>query len=288
MPHLLNDPNEHRASIKAEKAWVAIKKADKKMLSDWLDIGQGFLTGRAWAMRKAETNAPVGRGYNEAFSEWLATYHLNDIDAAARSNLIKLMTTPEILQWRNSLSDDRKRESLNHPTRIVAAYNKRPRPASEVGEDGIRHNTARRQTSTELAAALNRIHEQDDLIRQLQARGGQDREQQIRDLGAADEATEVYDADTLQDKVGALPDEELAMTIGELQIAIRKVQANLEQLFSDDLDEDTKRELLETVLPLKEAIDRMTASEGQKAKKAKGKTKTRPVRREPTGITASE
>jgi hypothetical protein len=121
MSHLMSDPIEHKASMEAGKAWQWMKKTQARTMQEWLKIGQGFMTGRAWAMRRAGTNQPAGRGYNEAFGEWLVAYKLDDIDQADRSNLFKLMETPAAMAWRNGLSES-KRNALNHPTTILRAY----------------------------------------------------------------------------------------------------------------------------------------------------------------------
>ncbi|HEV3444298.1 MAG TPA: hypothetical protein VG099_06620 [Gemmataceae bacterium] len=98
--HFLTDPAEHQASLEAKKAWAWMMKTQARTMQKWLEIGQGFLIGRAWAMRQAGTNQPLGRGYNEAFSQWLKAYDLAGIDQADRSNLFTLMDTPAILAWR--------------------------------------------------------------------------------------------------------------------------------------------------------------------------------------------
>ena len=153
-PHLLNDPEEHKTSIEAGRAWAWLKKTTERTLPEWLKVGVGFRTGRAWAMRRAGTNQPMGRGYNEAFGRWLKEYRLDDIDQADRSNLFKLMDSPAILEWRNTLPDEQ-RGKLNHPTTILRAY---ARTATRTDERGDKEPSPAKKTSAELAAALQRIH----------------------------------------------------------------------------------------------------------------------------------
>ncbi len=160
--HLMSDPAEHKASVEASKAWDWLKKVQKRTLDEWLKIGRGFTTGRSWAMRLSASNQPMGRGYNEKFSEWLNAYELADIDQADRSNLFKLMDRPEIIAWRNNLPDD-KRNALNHPTTILRAY-ARTATAREQSKEGLA-----KRTSTELAAALQRIHELEMELEQAKA-----------------------------------------------------------------------------------------------------------------------
>lgn len=127
--HFLSDPAEHQASHQAAVAWNALKKAAARTLPDWERVGRGFLAGRSWAMREAGipagTNAladyRLGRIYNEKFGEWLRAYKLDDIDQAARTNILKLMDNPVVLAWRNG-QPEAKRQHLNHPTTIMRAY----------------------------------------------------------------------------------------------------------------------------------------------------------------------
>jgi hypothetical protein len=131
---LMADPVEHRASSAATKAWKQIqvdekevKVIERRSWPQWETVGSGLLTGRSWAKRAAgipesiNQDNRLGRAYNEKFSQWLIAYDLADIDQAVRSNLFKIMDSPEIRAWHRGLPDKR-REKLNNPTAIANAW----------------------------------------------------------------------------------------------------------------------------------------------------------------------
>jgi hypothetical protein len=52
-------------------------------------IADGFVVGRAKAMRRAATNQPVGSTYNRAFSDWMAERPwAKNTDKATRNHLL--------------------------------------------------------------------------------------------------------------------------------------------------------------------------------------------------------
>ena len=65
-------------------AWLQIKKAQTRMWSQWMTVGEGLMEGRRWAMAQAGVNRPEGKGYNTALSEWLTRYGVSDMDAQLR------------------------------------------------------------------------------------------------------------------------------------------------------------------------------------------------------------
>ena len=66
--------------------------------SDWVLVGHALIEGRAIAMRHAGTTSPAGRGYSDAFGDWLLSNHLN-LPAPARAGNLA-----EIEQWRLTLT----------------------------------------------------------------------------------------------------------------------------------------------------------------------------------------
>ena len=97
-------------------AWGRIKKAQARMWGDWMTIGEGLLEGRRWAMQRAGTNRPEGRGYVVAFGEWLKRYRVDDMDKSDRAKLLQLMEErPGVEEWRSTLTDYERR-NLNNPT----------------------------------------------------------------------------------------------------------------------------------------------------------------------------
>ena len=104
-------------------AWLQIKKAQTRMWSQWMTVGEGLMEGRRWAMAQAGVNRPEGKGYNTALSEWLTRYGVSDMDASDRAKLLQLMEErPAIEEWRATLTDHERR-SLNNPTLVWRKWN---------------------------------------------------------------------------------------------------------------------------------------------------------------------
>jgi hypothetical protein len=80
-------------------AWSRLKQGSGTW-SDWVLVGHALIEGRTVAMRHAGTTIPAGRGYSDAFGDWLLSNHLN-VPAPARAKLLVLMANlAEIEQWR--------------------------------------------------------------------------------------------------------------------------------------------------------------------------------------------
>ena len=72
-------------------------------------------------MRHAGTTSPAGRGYSDAFGDWLLSNHLN-LPAPARAKLLVLMgNLAEIEQWRLTLTPT-ERLRMNHPGAVLKNY----------------------------------------------------------------------------------------------------------------------------------------------------------------------
>jgi hypothetical protein len=116
---------------KMQAAWLRMKKAQSRMWSEWMIIGEGLMEGRRWAMAQAGTNRPEGKGYATAFSEWLTRYRVNDMDNSDRAKLLQIMEElPAIEEWRANELSDHERRTLNHPTLVWRKWNARNRERS--------------------------------------------------------------------------------------------------------------------------------------------------------------
>jgi hypothetical protein len=103
-------------------AWRRIKISQSKLWGDWMLIGDGLMEGRRWAMQQAGTNAPEGKGYALAYSEWLDRYRMQDFDKSLRAKLLQLMEErPAVEAWRASLTDQERRD-LNNPAVIYRRW----------------------------------------------------------------------------------------------------------------------------------------------------------------------
>ena len=94
-------------------------------------VGHALLEGRTIGMRNAGTTGPAGRGYSDAFNEWL-TYNRFDMSPSHRSKLLTAMgLLPEI---RGLARDpDTRQRRTSHPGAVLLNYRKaiRIKPALE-------------------------------------------------------------------------------------------------------------------------------------------------------------
>jgi hypothetical protein len=146
-----------------QAAWQRVKKAQTRMWSDWMTIGEGLLEGRRWAMQQAGTNRPEGKGYTVAFAEWLREYRVDDMDKSDRAKLLQLMEErPAVEEWRSTLTDYERR-NLNNPIVVwrkwtAATRVKKPKPRT-AGASASEHGRAQ-ATIEQLQARLKELEEE--------------------------------------------------------------------------------------------------------------------------------
>ena len=108
--------------MQGKAAWARLKQGSKSW-DDWKAVGAALLEGRAIAVRNAGTTSPVGRGYSDAFNEWL-THNRFDIGPSHRAKLLVVMgLLPEIEAWRVTLKP-LQRARMNHPGVVLQNYRK--------------------------------------------------------------------------------------------------------------------------------------------------------------------
>ena len=135
-------PADNQLAHNAMLSWGRIKRAQSRTWAEWMTIGEGLLAGRTWAMQKAGTNEPHGKGYALSFNEWLRDWKLNDLNRTDRAKLLQLMEElPEVEEWRASLTEHERR-NLNNPTSIWRKWKafgrrkrSRPGPSATVREN---------------------------------------------------------------------------------------------------------------------------------------------------------
>lgn len=122
----MRDAEDHKVLQEAGKAWRRIKDREKRIWQDWTTkIGPGLLKARVEAMHRAGTNRPMGRGYNEAMSNLLVAYHLDDMEGVARNDMLSIMEhLSEVEEWR---ADQDYPDRLNHPTTVWRGFKKSAR-----------------------------------------------------------------------------------------------------------------------------------------------------------------
>jgi len=156
----MRDDAGHAAMIQCGKAWKRVKSHQTKLWSDWtLIIGPALMKARAEAMSIAETNRPLGRGYNTAMSELLEEYDVADMGETVRAHTLKIMEhLAEVEEWRAKQKDP---NDLNHPSRVWTKYQRSAAQSDERAIERREQRKAERRATTtdELAQALERIRE---------------------------------------------------------------------------------------------------------------------------------
>jgi hypothetical protein len=143
MPREL-DRDDAQKCREGTEAWERVKKS----WEDWLKIGEAYLIGRKWAMQVANTNQPLGRGYNTAFGGWMERYHFSDMKSGDRTNLFHVMDNlPEIVRWRREVLEPQGLQyTYNHPNSVWRQYQawlKRQQRQSDNGQPAAAPTTQR-------------------------------------------------------------------------------------------------------------------------------------------------
>jgi hypothetical protein len=139
-------------------------------------VGEALLVGREFAMRDANTNRPLGRGYSRSFNQWLIDAKLNDMDQADRSKLLAMMEDRlEIEQWRATLGKT-ERMRLNHPTAVFRKWRqttKMPAPPKQNKKNIIAEYHDLIAENEQLKARITELEEENAELR------GQQREMEV-------------------------------------------------------------------------------------------------------------
>jgi hypothetical protein len=142
-----DEDNLERIGKAMQKAWTSIKGAQARSWGQWVTIGEGLFEGRRWAMKRAGTDEPKGKGYILAFGEWLKRFKVNDMDPSDRAKLLIIMEERiAIEEWRAGLTDSERR-SLNNPTSVWRKWNAdtkvKKKKSSNANVSGAEHRRAK-------------------------------------------------------------------------------------------------------------------------------------------------
>jgi len=149
----MRDDDGHHAMLAAGKAWKRVKLSQKRLWSDWtMEIGPGLMKARAEAMSVADTNQPMGRGYNTAMADLLKEYQLDDMGETARAHMLKIMERlADVEEWR---AKQKNPSDLNHPSRVWTAYQRHASKARDEQDREKRKTSPAKETEGQLAVAL--------------------------------------------------------------------------------------------------------------------------------------
>jgi hypothetical protein len=165
---LMNDADNLEQDAVNHGRDARLRLKQDQTFEDWLLVGQALEIGRQLAMRRAYTNQPVGRAYNTAFSDWMATNGFGDIDKGTRSRLADIMAhRPEIETWRQKLPQS-ERLRKNHPNSIWRGWTLDKRKDGQPVEDAQKTTPKpRKGAAGAIEDAVDRLHAQVDNIEDL-------------------------------------------------------------------------------------------------------------------------
>jgi hypothetical protein len=121
------------------------EKKGKNDWASWMRIADGLMVGRRWALERSGQQEPKGKGYNMAFSQWMAARHwARDLAKPDRLDCIWCAENrTEIEEWRDELPSQ-ERLKKNHPTHMKRAYLK-AHPPAKTEEEGEESETKKRR-----------------------------------------------------------------------------------------------------------------------------------------------
>lgn len=137
---------------KAEKIAATMLKG--REWTDWLVIGEAMEIGRKIAMERSGAEAREGKGYCQAFSDWLdekGHENLRRVTSPAMSALDKCWQNREaIAKWREILTDDQ-RLQWNYPPTVWSHFAKanivpEQEPEDDESKDESQETTAEDDT----------------------------------------------------------------------------------------------------------------------------------------------
>jgi hypothetical protein len=137
--------------------------------SDWQKVGAALAAGRTEAMRRAKTNEPRGRAYNQAFGAVLKREQLgaDRLDSATRNQLLRIQENlAAIEEWREKLEPTH-RLKLNHPSAIWRHWQRTQQRGGKEQADVVEQSGA----ETKDAGTVSIIAALTTLIQQMRQRG---------------------------------------------------------------------------------------------------------------------
>jgi hypothetical protein len=130
--------NANPEYLRIERGREALSRLAKHQTwEDWLAVGVAIDIGRQHAMRVSGKNTPEGKGYNQAFSNWLKDEGFDRLDKGDRKRLMDCIDhQAELEEWRRILTLSQ-RLRLNHPSTVWRRWQQsvpepKPRQSKQV------------------------------------------------------------------------------------------------------------------------------------------------------------
>jgi hypothetical protein len=110
-----------------------------------MEVLDGLAAGRTEAMRKADTNKPMGRKYDKEFGDILKRERLDKLNSGTRGQLFTILDHRiQIAHWYVQLSPD-DRQRINHPSSILRHWGK-----TAEGHDALAQGKRQRQKKRQI------------------------------------------------------------------------------------------------------------------------------------------
>jgi hypothetical protein len=179
-----NGSPEHLRIERGREAWRRLQK--DQTWEDWMTVAVAVDIGRQYALNISGKNAPGGKGYNRAFSNWLRDNGFDNIDGAARKHMLDCYDQRAAIEnWRAILTTTQ-RLKINHPTTVWRNWQSSTRDAKPKGEP---KPSKLQQTEDALATAHEAHHLAEEENERLKAHIEELESAREREPSAAPELT---------------------------------------------------------------------------------------------------
>jgi hypothetical protein len=160
--------SEGRAAIERLKAH------GKRLVEDWIKVGDALIVGRNTSMAETGSNSCYGPRYQKHHRRWLDGNGFSDLDIQERRGAIFMAEhKAEIMPWHEALPDVARR-NCNHPNTVLAHWRAgtipqksgpKPRQNLRVSDPEMRVDAMNRQKPIGQQYSLTRPSQ--DLIRRI-------------------------------------------------------------------------------------------------------------------------
>jgi hypothetical protein len=158
---MVTTENRARAELyrRATEEWEVLKKTHREAWAKYRVIGEAMVDARGEIMHRHELNKPAGPGYQKDIMSWLVRHKLDDMHKTTRSHLCELIDhIDEVDQMMTGWSLQQRME-WNAPNTVHRKWQAWKRKQGRTSERQRKKLNTARQTSDELAIALERIEE---------------------------------------------------------------------------------------------------------------------------------
>jgi hypothetical protein len=150
---------------RATESWEHLKKTHRDTWAHYDTIGIAMVEARNEIMHARDLNQPVGPGYQQDMKRWLIEHRLDDMEKGVRSRLSDLIDHRQEVEEMMAKWSVTQRMEWNHPNTVHRRWKAWRAGKGSVSKTQKQKLTIAKQTSQELASALERINELEEEVK---------------------------------------------------------------------------------------------------------------------------